>query len=142
MPYRILPDYPAISCRLPDIRPNTKKSHWAKTTFHISVRDAIKTTSAKTFVDLDPLFNNNIDEDFDFRASGITRNSFCNIYLLWIQHCAKARDASLPAGRFLLFKSSWLKKIFVGNSVFQGDSRLIGFSYIKMKGFKMKFSEL
>lgn len=64
-----------------------------------SIRDAIKTTTSKSYVDLDPLFNSNIDEDFDFRSSGITRNSFCNIYLSWIQHCAKARDRSIAAGQ-------------------------------------------
>lgn len=46
----------------------------------------------KNFVDLDPVFNMNIDEDFDFRASGITRNSFCNVYLDWIQFCATKRE--------------------------------------------------
>ena len=64
-----------------------------------AIRDAIKATAVKNFVDLDPLFNSNIDEDFDFRASGITRNSFCNIYLGWIQYCAKARDRNMPAGK-------------------------------------------
>ncbi|XP_023334859.1 uncharacterized protein LOC111706259 [Eurytemora carolleeae] len=63
------------------------------------IRDAIRITASKNFVDLDPLFNSNIDEDFDFRSSGISRNSFCNIYLSWIQHCTKSRDKTLPAGK-------------------------------------------
>jgi len=46
----------------------------------------------KNFVDLDPVFNMNIDEDYDFRASGITRNSFCNVYIDWIQFCALKRS--------------------------------------------------
>jgi hypothetical protein len=45
----------------------------------------------KNFIDLDPVFNMNIDEDYDFRASGITRNSFCNVYMDWIQYCAAKR---------------------------------------------------
>ena len=32
-----------------------------------TIRDALKANSDKNFVDLDPLFNMNIDEDFDFR---------------------------------------------------------------------------
>lgn len=56
------------------------------------INDALKPTFEKNFVDLDPVFNMNIDEDFDFRASGITRNSFCNIYLDWIQFCAVKHD--------------------------------------------------
>lgn len=32
-----------------------------------------------------------MDEDFDFRASGITRSSFCSVYLDWIQFCYKKR---------------------------------------------------
>jgi hypothetical protein len=63
------------------------------------VRDAIRLTAAKSFVDLDPLFNCNIDEDFDYRAAGITRHSFCAVYLAWIQHCAKARDQAFLAGK-------------------------------------------
>lgn len=30
--------------------------------------------SERSFVDLDPIFNVNLDEDYDFRASGITRS--------------------------------------------------------------------
>ncbi len=39
-----------------------------------AIAEALKPTEKdKNFVDLDPLFNINIDEDYDFRASGITR---------------------------------------------------------------------
>lgn len=48
----------------------------------------------RSFADLDPIFNHNLDEDFDFRASGITRASFCSIYLDWIQHCYNNRTGS------------------------------------------------
>ena len=41
----------------------------------------------KKFVDLDPTFNLSVDEDFDFRASGITRQSFCQVYQNWIRYC-------------------------------------------------------
>lgn len=39
------------------------------------------------FVDLDPTFNFNIDEDFDPLASGITRTNFKLIYKDWILFC-------------------------------------------------------
>jgi len=54
--------------------------------------EGLKITLEKNFVDLDPVFNVNIDEDFDFRASGITRCSFCNVYFDWIQYCAGKQD--------------------------------------------------
>ena len=60
---------------------------------------AIRQTVDKNFVDLDPIFNANIDEDYDFRSSGITRSSFNSIYLSWIQHCCAAREGNLPIGK-------------------------------------------
>ncbi|XP_033209736.1 pecanex-like protein 1 isoform X3 [Belonocnema kinseyi] len=63
------------------------------------INDALKPTFEKNFVDLDPVFNMNIDEDFDSRASGITRNSFCNIYLDWIQFCAIKHDKLIEKSR-------------------------------------------
>lgn len=66
-----------------------KLKHWME---NPDIIDTLKPTLEKNFVDLDPVFNLNIDEDFDFRASGITRNSFCNIYLDWIQYCAGKQD--------------------------------------------------
>jgi len=62
-----------------------------------TIQEAIKVTMDKGFVDLDPMFNANIDEDFDYRSSGITRQSFCNVYLNWIQHCVNHRDKDIPA---------------------------------------------
>lgn len=57
-----------------------------------SIEDALKSTLDRTFVDLDPIFNHNLDEDFDFRASGITRSSFCSVYMEWIQYCYSKRN--------------------------------------------------
>lgn len=37
--------------------------------------EALKPMNERAFVDLDPIFNVNLDEDYDFRASGITRFS-------------------------------------------------------------------
>lgn len=59
-----------------------------------AIEDALQATQDRSFVDLDPIFNHNLDEDFDFRASGITRASFCSVYLDWIQFCYKKRVES------------------------------------------------
>lgn len=56
------------------------------------ILDALVPMQDRNFVDLDPVFNMNIDEDYDFRSAGITRNSFCNVYLEWIQFCADKRE--------------------------------------------------
>ena len=50
---------------------------------------------SRQFVDLDPIFNFNLDEDFDFRAVGITRTSFCYVYLGWLNFCYDKRKESL-----------------------------------------------
>lgn len=57
-----------------------------------TILEALQPMLDKNFVDLDPVFNMNIDEDYDFRASGITRNSFCNVYMEWIRFCATKRS--------------------------------------------------
>ncbi|XP_043476640.1 pecanex-like protein 1 [Leptopilina heterotoma] len=75
---------------------STKLKQWLD---NAEIIDALKSTLEKNFVDLDPVFNMNIDEDFDFRASGITRNSFCNVYLDWIQFCAVKSDKLLERSR-------------------------------------------
>lgn len=56
------------------------------------ILEALQPYCDRNFVDLDPVFNMNIDEDYDFRAAGITRNSFCSLYLDWIQYCADKRE--------------------------------------------------
>lgn len=61
-----------------------------------TIQEALQTTLDRSFVDLDPIFNHNLDADFDFRTSGITRQSFCSIYLGWIQYCYGRRYAPKP----------------------------------------------
>ncbi|EDW82043.2 uncharacterized protein Dwil_GK25341 [Drosophila willistoni] len=56
------------------------------------IQDALQHTLGRQFVDLDPIFNFNLDEDFDFRAVGITRSSFCYVYLKWINFCVERRN--------------------------------------------------
>ncbi|XP_037072385.1 pecanex-like protein 1, partial [Pollicipes pollicipes] len=56
-------------------------------------------TTNANFVDVDPIFNMNIDEDYDFRSSGITRNSFCNVYFDWIKYCVQQCDKEMECNR-------------------------------------------
>ncbi|XP_042867648.1 pecanex-like protein 1 [Penaeus japonicus] len=55
------------------------------------INASLSHTRDKKFVDLDPIFNLNIDEDYDFKESGITRTSFCNVYHEWIVYCVTRR---------------------------------------------------
>ncbi|KAL0106535.1 hypothetical protein PUN28_016318 [Cardiocondyla obscurior] len=79
--------------------------------------EALKPTLDKNFVDLDPVFNVKIDEDFDFRASGITRSNFCNVYLDWIQYCAGKQDKSLDRTRDSYLVSLCLSLSLLGRRV-------------------------
>ncbi|KAK0163469.1 hypothetical protein PV327_007144 [Microctonus hyperodae] len=84
---------------------------------NLDIKEALKPTLEKNFVDLDPVFNMNIDEDFDFRASGITRSSFCNVYLDWIQFCAVKTDKALERTRDSFLVSLCLALSLLGRRV-------------------------
>uniref|UniRef100_A0AAY5KK56 Pecanex-like protein n=1 Tax=Esox lucius TaxID=8010 RepID=A0AAY5KK56_ESOLU len=56
-----------------------------------TMRDGLKACGERNYVDLDPTFNPNIDEDYDHRLAGISRDSFCQVYLAWIQYCNSRR---------------------------------------------------
>ncbi len=56
------------------------------------IQEALMPTLERSYVDLDPTFNMHVDEDFDHRMSGVSRSSFCNTYLEWVQYCASRRD--------------------------------------------------
>ncbi|XP_042149195.1 pecanex-like protein 1 isoform X2 [Ixodes scapularis] len=64
-----------------------------------AVRDALSPTLERNYTDVDPVFNMNIDEDYDFRASGISRSSFCNVYLEWLQFCVNRSGKTLEHDR-------------------------------------------
>lgn len=57
-----------------------------------TIQEALRPCLGPNYVDSDPTFNLNIDEDYDHRASGITPSSFCLIYLDWIQYCNSRRQ--------------------------------------------------
>lgn len=67
---------------------NPKLEQWLASA---PIQEALQHTLSRQFVDLDPIFNYNLDEDFDFRAVGITRSSFCYVYLSWINYCYDKR---------------------------------------------------
>ncbi|KAH9518226.1 hypothetical protein DERF_008817 [Dermatophagoides farinae] len=51
------------------------------------IKQSLSYLNEKDFVDLDPTFNYNIDEDYDVMESGITRSSFHATYFDWINYC-------------------------------------------------------
>ena len=57
------------------------------------------------YVDVDRSFYHNIDEDYDLRQGGISKTSFLNCYLSWIQYCAYRKD---PVRRCLHFNCNLL----------------------------------
>lgn len=61
-----------------------------------AVQEALGPCLGANYVDSDPTFNLNIDEDYDHRASGITPSSFCMVYLDWIQYCNSRRQTVRP----------------------------------------------
>ena len=78
-----------VKCIIFYVTKSGKLKEWLE---NETINEALKPLEDKHFVDLDPLFNVNIDEDFDFRVSGITRNSFINVYYDWIAYCALVRS--------------------------------------------------
>ncbi|CAO1422927.1 unnamed protein product [Diamesa hyperborea] len=59
-----------------------------------AIQEALEPTLERNFVDLDPIFNHNLDDDYDFRVNGVSRNSFWAIYSEWIQFCCAKRQQS------------------------------------------------
>ncbi|XP_054154307.1 pecanex-like protein 1 [Oppia nitens] len=55
------------------------------------IKEANNCVKEQNFVELDPIFNASVDEDYDFRSSGITRSSFGSVYLDWIVYCLRQK---------------------------------------------------
>uniref|UniRef100_A0A4W6D4X1 Pecanex-like protein n=1 Tax=Lates calcarifer TaxID=8187 RepID=A0A4W6D4X1_LATCA len=64
-----------------------------------TIQEALRPCLGPNYVDSDPTFNLNIDEDYDHRASGITPTSFCMVYLDWIQYCNSRRQTPVTCER-------------------------------------------
>uniref|UniRef100_A0A182M1A8 Pecanex-like protein n=1 Tax=Anopheles culicifacies TaxID=139723 RepID=A0A182M1A8_9DIPT len=62
-----------------------------------AIEEALEHTTDRQFVDLDPVFNINLDDDYDSRAAGITRSSFWCVYGEWIQFCSDKKRQQLQA---------------------------------------------
>ncbi|XP_029030939.1 pecanex-like protein 1 isoform X2 [Betta splendens] len=63
-----------------------KLSVWLK---DASVQDALQSYTKWHHIERDPqVFSVKIDEDYVHCLQGVTRASFCNVYLEWIQYCA------------------------------------------------------
>uniref|UniRef100_A0A8C9T0L4 Pecanex-like protein n=1 Tax=Scleropages formosus TaxID=113540 RepID=A0A8C9T0L4_SCLFO len=60
-----------------------------------TMQEGLRCCIERNYVDLDPTFNPNIDEDYDHRLAGISRDSFCGVYLNWIQYCNSRRQKPL-----------------------------------------------
>ncbi|XP_048340013.1 pecanex-like protein 1 isoform X3 [Sphaerodactylus townsendi] len=64
-----------------------------------TMKEGLLQCADQTYVDVDPTFNPNIDEDYDHRLAGISRESFCIIYLNWIEYCSSQREKPLNADK-------------------------------------------
>lgn len=67
---------------------SSKLEEWLK---NEDISNSLASLKEKKFADLDPTFHAKIDEDYDPKESGITRTSFCNVYLEWITFCVMRR---------------------------------------------------
>ncbi|XP_006884788.1 PREDICTED: pecanex-like protein 1-like isoform X2 [Elephantulus edwardii] len=64
-----------------------------------TMQEGLRLCADQNYVDVDPTFNPNIDEDYDHRLAGISRESFCVIYLNWIEYCSSRRAKPLDVDK-------------------------------------------
>uniref|UniRef100_A0A8C5SV37 Pecanex-like protein n=1 Tax=Laticauda laticaudata TaxID=8630 RepID=A0A8C5SV37_LATLA len=64
-----------------------------------TMQEGLQQCADQNYVDVDPTFNPNIDEDYDHRLAGISRESFCIIYLNWVEYCCSQREKPLNADK-------------------------------------------
>ncbi|XP_062973677.1 pecanex-like protein 1 isoform X2 [Elgaria multicarinata webbii] len=64
-----------------------------------TMQEGLQQCADQHYVDVDPTFNPNIDEDYDHRLAGVSRESFCIIYLNWIEYCCSRREKSLNSDK-------------------------------------------
>lgn len=63
-----------------------KLSTWLK---DASIQEALQSYTKWHHIERDPqVFSVKIDEDYVHCLQGVTRASFCNVYLEWVQYCA------------------------------------------------------
>ncbi|TRY93360.1 hypothetical protein DNTS_032855 [Danionella cerebrum] len=96
--------------------------------------EGLKSCGERNYVDLDPTFNPNIDEDYDHRLAGISRDSFCSVYLSWIQYCNSRREKPLDSEKdsplvLLCFGLCVLGRRALGTAAHHMSSNLESFLY-------------
>ncbi|KAK5857963.1 hypothetical protein PBY51_011171 [Eleginops maclovinus] len=99
-----------------------------------TMRDGLRGCGERNYVDLDPTFNPNIDEDYDHRLAGISRDSFCGVYLGWIQYCNSRRTPPLDCDKdsalvMLCFGLCVLGRRALGTAAHHMSSNLESFLY-------------
>uniref|UniRef100_A0A8D3BZK0 Pecanex-like protein n=1 Tax=Scophthalmus maximus TaxID=52904 RepID=A0A8D3BZK0_SCOMX len=99
-----------------------------------TMKDGLRGCGERNYVDLDPTFNPNIDEDYDHRLAGISRDSFCGVYLGWIQYCNSRRAKPLDSDRdsalvLLCFGLCVLGRRALGTAAHHMSSNLESFLY-------------
>ncbi|KAG9336755.1 hypothetical protein JZ751_003103 [Albula glossodonta] len=96
-----------------------------------TMQEGLRCCSERNYVDLDPTFNPNIDEDYDHRLAGISRDSFCGhlesekdsaLVTLCYGLCVLGRRALGTASHHM---SSNLESFLYGlHALFKGDFRI------------------
>ncbi|XP_068683309.1 pecanex-like protein 1 isoform X4 [Montipora foliosa] len=81
---------------------SAKLTHWLHDDI---IQEQLRALQDSQYVDVDPTFYHNIDEDYDLRQGGISKTSFLNCYLAWIQYCASRRDPPLECEKDSLLAS-------------------------------------
>lgn len=80
-----------------------------------SIQEALQSYTKWHHIERDPqVFSVKIDEDYVHCLQGVTRASFCNVYLEWIQHCAGKMETvqtDLRAKKRTLRRDVFLMKI-------------------------------
>ncbi|XP_078089549.1 pecanex-like protein 1 isoform X4 [Mustelus asterias] len=99
-----------------------------------TMRDGLRACTSHNYVDVDPTFNPNIDEDYDHRLAGVSRESFCGIYLNWIQYCASRREKPISSDKdsalvILCYGLSVLGRRALGTASHHMSSNLESFLY-------------
>ncbi|KAL0969439.1 hypothetical protein UPYG_G00227390 [Umbra pygmaea] len=99
-----------------------------------TMREGLRACAERNYVDLDPTFNPNIDEDYDHRLAGISRDSFCQVYLGWIQYCNSRRAKPLNMEKdcsllLLCFGLCVLGRRALGTAAHHMSSNLESFLY-------------
>lgn len=57
-----------------------------------AVLEKLRQTEEEDFVDLDPIFTQPTDDDYDPKMKGVSRHKFCSVFLDWVQYCASRLD--------------------------------------------------